>query len=105
MNTWERVTAAIAAATILLLVVFLVIRNQPFNDPNLVVLTRIVLSLAIAVFGATVPGFLNVDWSLNGMVVRAGGALALFVLSFIATPHVITPLNGPDPVSQQRYNQ
>jgi hypothetical protein len=50
---------------------------------------RIVLALAMAVFGATVPGFLNVGWRGGGLVVRAGGALALFVLTLVFTPTVL----------------
>ena len=40
---------------------YLVVRNEPFRDPNLVVIARTILSLSIAVLGATVPGFLNID--------------------------------------------
>jgi hypothetical protein len=52
-------------------------------------MTRIILSLSVAVLGATVPGFLNVGWSAKGFAVRAGGALALFVLTFLLTPQVV----------------
>jgi hypothetical protein len=47
------------------------------------------LSLSIAVLGATVPGFLNVGWSGRGLAIRAGGALALFVLTFLLTPQIV----------------
>lgn len=105
VQSWERVVAGVAAAVVMLLIVYLVVRNVPFADPNLVVLTRIVLSLAVAVFGATVPGFLNVGWSLNGIVIRAGGALALFVLSLVFTPVVRPAQPSSDNSSQAHYNQ
>lgn len=104
-QSWERIAAGVAAAVVLLLVTYLVIRNQPFVDPNLVILTRIVLSLSVAVFGATVPGFLNVGWSFKGTAIRAGGALALFVLSFVFTPTVIQTPSNADDSSQENYNQ
>src|SRR5919205_2872615 len=86
---WERLCAVLAAAVGLGVMLYLVVRNEPFRDPNLVVIARIILSLSIAVLGATVPGFLNVDWSARGFAVRAGGALALFVLTFLLTPRIV----------------
>src|ERR1043165_8181374 len=86
--SWERAISALAAVAVISLIGFVVIRNEKFADPNLVVLMRIVLGLSVAIFGATVPGFLNVSWQGSGLVVRAGGALALFVLSLFWTPQV-----------------
>jgi hypothetical protein len=86
---WERVGSVLAAAVGLGVMLYLVVRNEPFRDPNLVVMARIMLSLSIAVLGATVPGFLNVGWSGKGFVIRAGGALALFVLTFLLTPQIV----------------
>jgi hypothetical protein len=40
--------------------------------------------------GATIPGFLQVGWKGSGLAVRAGGALALFVLTFVYTPDLVT---------------
>ena len=88
-TNWERVCTALAAALGLSVMLYLVVRNEPFRDPNLVVIARTILSLAIAVLGATVPGFLNVSWSGKGLVIRAGGALALFVLTFVLTPKIV----------------
>jgi len=88
---WEKITVVVAACLVLLLIVWLAIRNAPFKDPNLVVMLRIVLSLAIAALAAAVPGFLGVGIKANGLAIRAGGALALFVISFFFTPQVIVP--------------
>src|SRR5258708_38889439 len=41
---------------------------------NLVVLLRILISLAIAVLGAMIPGFLEVDWKGRAVPIRRGGA-------------------------------
>jgi hypothetical protein len=83
---WEKICVVTTALLVVLLVGFLVVRNLPFRDPNLVVLIRTVLSAAVAVLGATIPGFLHVDLSTRGLTIRAGGALALFVLSFFFSP-------------------
>lgn len=105
--TWERATVTVLAVAVVGLVGFLVVRNEAFADPNLVVATRALLSLAIAVLGATIPGFLNVSWHGTGLLIRAGGALALFVLTYLLTPTVlpgladeaIPPLTHPRKIS------
>jgi hypothetical protein len=72
------------------LVVFLLIRNQAIADPALFFALRVVLSFGTAVLGATIPGFLEVGWSGNGWKIRAGGALALFIVTFAYTPDLLT---------------
>jgi len=94
--TWERITIIVVGISLIGLIAFLVVRNEPFADPNLVVAARGLLSLAISILGATIPGFLNVGWKGMGLAVRAGGALALFVLTFMYTPKILPNLNKDD---------
>ncbi len=98
---WERICVVAAAFIIVALVVLLAVRNQPINDPNVVVMVRILLSVAVAALGATIPGFLNVSLRGPGLIVRAGGALALFVLSYFFTPKVLDPPPPPPKPSAQ----
>jgi hypothetical protein len=72
------------------LAIFLLIRNEPIADPRLFLVLRVVISLSAATLGATIPGFLELSWRGQGLAVRAGGALALFVLTFAYTPHLAT---------------
>lgn len=88
---WEKITAVAVAFFIVGLISFLVIRDKPFSDLNFAVFARILLSLSCAVLGAVIPGFLQVDLHKKGLAIRAGGALALFVLTFFFTPSVISP--------------
>jgi len=92
--SFDRVAATVAALVIVGLVVFLLIRNQPIADPRLFFVLRVVLSLGVATLGASIPGFLNLKWSGGGLAVRAGGALALFVLTFVYTPDLVKDQNG-----------
>jgi hypothetical protein len=51
--------------------------TQPIADPNLVVALRILLSLRIALLGASVPGMLRVDLTTKkGIAIRAIATLA-----------------------------
>lgn len=86
---WEKITAVAVAFFIVGLISFLVIRDRPFSDLNFAIFVRILLSLSCAILGAVVPGFLQVDLQKKGLAIRAGGALALFVLTFFFTPSVI----------------
>jgi hypothetical protein len=89
-QTWEKVASYITAFLFVGSVVFLLIRNQPIADPNLVVALRVLLSLMVAVLGASIPGMLGVDLKTGkGIAIRATGALALFVISFVMTPKVL----------------
>ena len=92
----ERSTVVGAAVVIVGFVLFLCFRNEPLRDPNAVVMLRTVLSLATAALGATLPGFLHVGITGRGLSIRAGGALALFVLTFFFTPTVLPQLPSPN---------
>jgi hypothetical protein len=88
--TWlERGVVGATSLFIVGLVGYLVIRNEPIADQNMVVMLRILLSLAVSVLGAVIPGFVHVSWKGSGLAIRAGGALALFVLTFLITPQVL----------------
>jgi hypothetical protein len=84
----ERLTALFVAVAIVGVVLYLVIRNKPFADPNLVVVLRIILSLACGVLGFSIPGFIEVQYNLRGFSIRAFGAAALFVIAYFGTPRV-----------------
>jgi hypothetical protein len=86
----DRVTAALSGLVMFALVAYLLVRNQPMASPQLFFALRVVLSLLSGILGATIPGFLNLKWSGGGLVIRAGGALALFVLTFVYTPNLLT---------------
>ena len=89
-TSFERIAATCAALVVVGLVVFLLIRNEPIADPRLFLALRVILSLGAAVLGATIPGFLEVGWTGSGLAIRAGGALALFLLTFLYTPDLVT---------------
>lgn len=89
----ERLIAIAAGVAILIFGMLLVWRNQPISDANLVIISRILFAICAAVIGATVPGFIDLSWKGVGLSIRAGGALALFVLVYLANPPVI--LSGP----------
>jgi hypothetical protein len=99
--TWEKIVAFSVAGVVVLFILICVFSSMPFDNPNKVALIRILLSLAVAVLGAVIPGFLNVGLNSKGVVIRAGGALALFVTTFFFTPTVLAQ-PSTDPPSDAR---
>jgi hypothetical protein len=98
---FDRIAATCAALVIIGLAVFLLIRNQPIADPRLFLVLRVVVSFSAATLGATIPGFLELGWRGQGLAIRAGGALALFVLTFVYTPDLVTDQGKPGPQIRQ----
>jgi hypothetical protein len=96
---FERAAAALVGVAMVGLVGFLLVRNQPVADARLFLALRVVLSLGAAILGATIPGFLSVGWHGNGLAVRAGGALALFVITWVYTPDLAAPEAASGPVT------
>jgi hypothetical protein len=93
---FERIISSLAGILIIGLVGYLLVRNEPIADPRLFLALRVMLSLTAATMGATIPGFLNIGWKGSGFVIRAGGALALFILTFIYTPDTLPQQNQPE---------
>jgi hypothetical protein len=70
-------------------VVALIVLSISFPNPTAFQYNvfRIVLSLAAAGFAAMIPGFINIEISATAkMLVRAGGAMAVFVIVFFFNP-------------------
>jgi hypothetical protein len=88
-HSFDRIAATLAALVIVGLMAYLLVRNEPIADARLFFGLRLILSFGAAVLGASIPGFLNLQWSGGGLAVRAGGALALFVLTYVYTPDLV----------------
>ena len=84
----EKVIALIAAVYILALGTYIIVRGFEGNeiDDRSFSIYRTFLSLGVGVLGSTMPGFLNVKLDGPGFLIRAGGGMALFVLTFFFSP-------------------
>jgi len=92
-SLWEKIVSTSVACLVFALVAYLVIRNERIADPQVASMLRIFISLAVSSLGATIPGFLQVDWSLKGSSIRAAGALALFVVTYFCAPKLAPDLD------------
>jgi hypothetical protein len=75
--------------------VFVLVRNHLIADPRLFLVLPVVISFSAAALGAAIPGFLELGWRGQGPAVRARGALALVVLTFVYAPNLVTDQAGP----------
>lgn len=86
---WDRMVVLIMAFIVVMVTLALVWRNERFQDENLVVLTRILISVSMGVIGASVPGVFESNIEFRGWQIRAAGATCFFVVTFFGTPKVV----------------
>jgi hypothetical protein len=87
----DKFAGIIGAFVTLALVSYIAINPQPLQNLNVFALLRIFASIAVAMFGATIPGFLQISYETrNWLTISAVGALALFVATFFFAPTNLT---------------
>lgn len=95
-HRWDLIIA-FTAGVIAAAVIFMSIRADPPADSNRTLIIRIVLAGAMAVFGAAVPGLLNVKAQPRKREIRAGSAIALAAIAFFFAPYAnpVPPVSPP----------
>ena len=97
LSNWEKIAGFIFGvvflATVLVLTVVI-----PNPTPFQYVFFKTVLAIAASGIGGILAGFLHVEGSFQKLSLRAGGALALFVIVFFFSP--APPNSGKPPIKQ-----
>jgi len=87
---------------IAILAIAVFVRNP---TPLLVTVIKIIIALSAAGIAATVPGFLKVELSpTTAISIRAGGAIAIFVLVFFFTPAGLIAGEAGEPAPPTDYH-
>lgn len=94
-HKWEKIAVFIFGVTFISTLLFVVLKED-LNERAYSII-RIIMALAVAGVGACIPGFLDVQ--LKGFI-RAGGAMALFVIVYFFTPDAPSDIDIPPPPSQ-----
>jgi Na+-transporting NADH:ubiquinone oxidoreductase subunit NqrB len=97
---WEKI-AAFACGVIFLVTLLIIAITVPTPSSFQAFIFRVVLSVAAAAFIALVPGFINVETKFKGFWVRAGGALAIFVIVYLMNPPALIQGKQGDKSSDQ----
>jgi hypothetical protein len=84
-STWEKVAGFIFGVVFVATLLVLAIKVPNPTEPQFFVF-RIVLALAAAGVAAIIPGFLNIESKTVLYVIRAGGALGVFLLVYLVNP-------------------
>ena len=95
-STWE-LKAIFAFGVLFVIVVMLIAITHPRPTEFQQTIFRIVLSLAAAGVAALVPGFLTIRYK---NILRAGGAMAVFVLVYFFNPATLVIKKSPFPTDQ-----
>lgn len=84
----ERLVALGLAVVIVGTVIYLILRGKPFEDAGLLGLLRIILSVALGIFASSMAGFLNIDYKVRGLRIRAAAGFAVFLVTYFGSPSV-----------------
>lgn len=93
----EKIIGIVFAFLVFAMVAYTVIMDVSIDD-NKMPLLYTLIALMAGVFVATIPGFLNVDYSGKGVTMRAAGGAAAFVLVLSAMQGMS---NSGEPIDNQ----
>ena len=89
-----RVAAAVAGMAWIGVPLFFLVRGQPI-DPTKLLVTRLFMSINAAILGGLIPTFVKPYVSTtNERLIRAAGALALFLLTFFSVPAILSTFDA-----------
>ena len=95
LPAWALIVS-VASALVFLLLLFVTAIFISDPKPFQIFIFRVLLGLAAAAFGATIPGFLRLDLPLLGRgMISVTGALALFVLVYRVNPPALVTSDRP----------
>ncbi|THB65772.1 MAG: hypothetical protein D6E12_11945 [Desulfovibrio sp.] len=96
MKIIEKCVALLVGLVVVGLVIYLILLDEPFQNLETAGYVKTLLSLACAIVGASLPGFLNISYRAGGLVLRAGGAVALFIVVFFYSDRALPVLQQPE---------
>ena len=89
---------AFAFGIVALLILFAVALYTENPSPLLIMVSRVTLALACASVVAVLPGYIHLELSQRGAIaLRAGGAIAIFVLVYLFNPASYVIQSGCNP--------
>ncbi len=97
-SSWEKIAAFVVGLVLIIALLVLAVA-LPNPAPFQYTVFRIVLALAGAGVAAVIPGFLSVRTDALRVAIRAGGALAVFIVIYLVSPVRLTA--QPNSVTQQ----
>ena len=83
----ERVIASLVMAWVIILTTYMIFQDHALSHASMYFL-KIILSLSGAVMLATLPGFMDVNYTIGGFSVRAAGGAAAFVFIYTQSPNL-----------------
>ena len=100
----QQILFAFAFGVIFIVFLLVAIIFIPNPSPAQETIFRIVIALAAAGVGAMIPGVLDLDLKFwTQLAIRAGGALAIFVIVFFYNPATFSkPSAGPEQPNVQK---
>jgi hypothetical protein len=83
----ERIIASLVMAWVIMLTSYMIFQDKALSEASMYFL-KILLSLSGAVMLATLPGFLDINYGVGGLSIRAAGGAAAFVFIYTQSPNL-----------------
>lgn len=84
MKTLDIVLTSLGVLWVVVGLVLAIIKPNP--TPFQLWAFRVVMSLGAACIGSILPGFIDLNGDIGELAIRAGGAIALFLLLYLVNP-------------------
>lgn len=84
-KAWEKIGAAVLGVVFLITIIIMAVKF-PTPSKFQYIVFRIVLAIACAGVAAIIPGFLDLHSKMPGVAIRAGGAIAIFIIVYFYSP-------------------
>ncbi len=98
-SAFEKAIGLVFAFLVFALIAYTIIADIEIDD-NKMPLLYILISLMAGAMVATIPGFLNINYTAKGMTIRAAGGVAAFVMVLSA----LQEMAGSAQMEEQFYN-
>lgn len=91
-HLWEKIVASVFGVSFIIVMLYIAISFPNPTDFQIFIF-RVVLALSASGIGAVIPGFINLEMTKEKlMLVRAGGAIALFLLIYLINPPALVSI-------------
>lgn len=85
LAVWEKVTSAVVGV-VFIIAILIITLMIPEPTPTQYATFKTILALSAGGFAGILAGGIHVEGSINKLSIRAGGALAVFLLVYMFTP-------------------
>jgi len=101
----ERLFGMVIAAAVVMVVLYMTLKDKRISDIHVAVAFQVVLSIAMALLGMLLLGHLHVEYKTKRIFIRATGSMGLFFLTLFGAPRIWNDLPQPSELINVIFSQ